>query len=854
MRDREKKMQMTRSTSHHTRKFRLVVFWVHQWLLVGTLCAGQGSSIVTNGLQVWFRASTGINDGVSSQGCVISNWVAEGDSAVTVTQDIVSQMPVYKADAFTRADGSFARAVFFNGSKKMVSLADTQLNVTTDSTWFVVYRLLGDHTTNKDFLGLSFNNCRFGAFFVGTNKLRALNSGVQCDFYLTPLFPELLDSRRSGSQLTVQLDGIQTNTAFGSPVLNTASQFRIGDMLDATTTGYLNADVAELIIYNRALSDTERVIVQNALATRYGLPLVTNNVYAGGDGPQAGFHNEVVGVGSFTSSAYPVVGDVLESANCGGLTLLALGDSLNAGEFVMAGYRGNTNYWIMKDSANQRFEREWYIQKTTTNALGIRLSFDLSTAGVTNLPGATYKLFYRTDRAHTFTGLMANANVAEGMIEFDLDDATFETGCYTLGVGEPWDGVPAAYHAGVTPDLDLWFRASDRVRSSDTSVTNWGNLGFAGDVLDVYGTSELVAQGLVRLDGGYHPVLRFSGSSFLRTHAATDLGIREGMTWFLVFKPTIIGEKGIFGLETPVGVNRFGGWITGGCNFRFQNLVLAQCDLPITAEATYLADCGRREVLDNYHYSAWLNGSVGSLVSTTVLSTPTDYTFAIGRTLSNIPSFIGDIAEVRLYNRALNDAERCIIRNHLAARYGLTLTSDAFYAGTTPANGGCAFDVVGIGCVTNGTTGRFAGVLRASESSAGLSLEALNGSLATDDEFLIAGNNGTTNAWVSAGTGTCVDLRWQREWYLDETTADGVDACLTFTFTDAGIDTIVAEKKPVYRLLWRADVSSDYVDIGVDPERTGASLVFDVSSELLSDGLYTVGASVSHLGTVICVH
>lgn len=164
MRDREKKMQMTRSTSHHTRKFRLVVFWVHQWLLVGTLCAGQGSSIVTNGLQVWFRASTGINDGVSSQGCVISNWVAEGDSAVTVTQDIVSQMPVYKADAFTRADGSFAPAVFFNGSKKMVSLADTQLNVTTDSTWFVVYRLLGDHTTNKDFLGLSFNNCRFGAF------------------------------------------------------------------------------------------------------------------------------------------------------------------------------------------------------------------------------------------------------------------------------------------------------------------------------------------------------------------------------------------------------------------------------------------------------------------------------------------------------------------------------------------------------------------------------------------------------------------------------------------------------------------------------------------------------------------
>jgi hypothetical protein len=217
-----------------------------------------------------------------------------------------------------------------------------------------------------------------------------------------------------------------------------------------------------------------------------------------------------------------------------------------------------------------------------------------------------------------------------------------------------------------------------------------------------------------------------------------------------------------------------------------------------------------------------------------------------------IADFTGDLAEVRVYNRAVTDAERVILQNHLAARYGLTLEADDVYAGKDAANGDCDLDVVGIGRTAAAEAGDIPGAISVSEASAGLTLAALNGTLNGDGEYLLAGHAGAANAWVSnRGETPGVARRWRRAWYLDRTGTGTLDARLTFSAADAGVAWLPAEAEPVYRLLWRADAASAFTDTGLEAAPDGDTLVFDVPDAVLTDGLYTVGAQLPTRGTLI---
>jgi Secretion system C-terminal sorting domain len=57
----------------------------------------------------------------------------------------------------------------------------------------------------------------------------------------------------------------------------------------------------------------------------------------------------------------------------------------------------------------------------------------------------------------------------------------------------------------------------------------------------------------------------------------------------------------------------------------------------------------------------------------------------------------GDIAEVIIFNRNVNAAERIIINNYLSSKYNLNLTANDIYDEDNVANGNFDFDVAGIG-------------------------------------------------------------------------------------------------------------------------------------------------------------
>ena len=60
-------------------------------------------------------------------------------------------------------------------------------------------------------------------------------------------------------------------------------------------------------------------------------------------------------------------------------------------------------------------------------------------------------------------------------------------------------------------------------------------------------------------------------------------------------------------------------------------------------------------------------------------------------------SFSGEITEIIAFNETLNLAERIIVQNYLAAKYGISLVANDFYTQDDAANGNFDHNVAGIG-------------------------------------------------------------------------------------------------------------------------------------------------------------
>ncbi|MBP6697159.1 MAG: hypothetical protein KA175_06040, partial [Flavobacteriales bacterium] len=119
----------------------------------------------------------------------------------------------------------------------------------------------------------------------------------------------------------------------------------------------------------------------------------------------------------------------------------------------------------------------------------------------------------------------------------------------------------------------------------------------------------------------------------------------------------------------------------------------------------------------------------------------------------------GDLAEVIAYNTSLNPAQRIIVANYLAAKYGLSLSSNHVYSQDL---NGFDFDVAGIGRVT--------GASQSQTTSSGPGIVQITG--ATDlgnDEFLMWGHdNGTLGTWGQGDLPTGIQGRWNRTWRVSE--------------------------------------------------------------------------------------
>ena len=253
----------------------------------------------------------------------------------------------------------------------------------------------------------------------------------------------------------------------------------------------------------------------------------------------------------------------------------------------------------------------------------------------------------------------------------------------------------------------------------------------------------------------------------------------------------------------------------------------------VTALATNTAyiTCNR---YDGANINQYVNNTIsGTITYDGTLRSWTDV--AIGT--QGTETWNGDIAEIIVYKKSLNDAQRHIVDNYLSAKYNIALASNNKYDGDNFSNGDYDRDVAGLGKETSGSTTSFS-----ANVSGGLTITANSG--LDNGDYIMAGHASATNSPNKTDVGGMTgafNARWNRVWYLDVTnTSTVINTNIEFDNSDGNITGLPLGVASNYVLLYRAAQTGSWTELTSTVTVSGDRVLFS-NVDLTTDGYYTIG-------------
>ncbi len=260
------------------------------------------------------------------------------------------------------------------------------------------------------------------------------------------------------------------------------------------------------------------------------------------------------------------------------------------------------------------------------------------------------------------------------------------------GVGTT-DGVSA---------LRIWYSSSSGVVATGTTIDSLRNLAgvSAFDVGEVSGQRPTLVPGAVN---GYAEI-SFSGSNRLRTGLTLTPAnfIVNQASSFLVTRADNLSQRScVYTTDPLVGSTRFTNHIPWSGTVYF--------DIGTCCGSNARIQVGGLSGLLNYSYwsydahpstgkQLYRNGSLlQSRANTTTYTSYASQRFNVGGNTSGTQGFRGDVTELIVFNQRVNSAQRIIVENYLAAKYGLSSASNDVYDEDNAVNGDFDHDVAGIG-------------------------------------------------------------------------------------------------------------------------------------------------------------
>ncbi|MBL8879341.1 MAG: hypothetical protein JNG88_09505 [Phycisphaerales bacterium] len=248
--------------------------------LMGTSATAQP---VTDGLTAAFRADalTGL-----SNGDAVAAWPDSSGAAHDVSQPNTSQQPTYVASALNSQP-----AVRFNGAQWLFrdNVLGSTLMTTSAATAYLVQKQLASDPQNTTFAWGSGNN-RLLMHATWQNILAFQHGDPSGGSWQQPPGWDdqyhIVEFVRDGTTIAdclVDGAGLGRSPSADTPEINETHRLWVGnDIFGNTLTG----DVAEILVYNRALTAAERASVVGYLSNKYAIairPVATGDVNCDGN-------------------------------------------------------------------------------------------------------------------------------------------------------------------------------------------------------------------------------------------------------------------------------------------------------------------------------------------------------------------------------------------------------------------------------------------------------------------------------------------------------------------------------------------------------------------------------------------
>ena len=440
----------------------------------------------------------------------ISSWNDQSGNGNDFTQADPAKQP-YKISYGTN------KSVRFNSGEFLSNNGIAALNTNTSSQFFIYNGWQSDH------IGVLYQ----GAFNESTNFYRVYRSNSELRSYVRKspsglvqnstannssyqIFSsiwdggaETFDSYKDGTLIGSQIG------ANGSPTGNSINTIGI-----ATNGAYpLNAAIAEVIFYDRALNSAERNIVDNFLSSKFSIA-TSNDLYS-----YDGTHNyDLIGIGQEADGNNLV-------AQGKGIVELSIGSMSNS-DYILAGHN-NTNLTTTTNnvpvviSGGSRLSRTWRVDVTGTPG-AVDLVFDVSS--LTLSAGSYYVL---VDADGDFSagctsygpfvdagGLVTASSVSLSAGDYFTIASGVSSGIMSIATGD-WDDE-ATWSCNCIPVFtdDVTISAGHKVTASSATEVNDividGTLQATGtSIFNVYGDYTVSASGK-----GTHKGISFIGSVY----------------------------------------------------------------------------------------------------------------------------------------------------------------------------------------------------------------------------------------------------------------------------------------------------------------------------------------------------
>ena len=360
---------------------------------------------VSTNLQLWLKAGTG----AGSIGSNSSLWQDQSSNGNNATQATAADQPVVTANQI-----NFNPALVFNGTSDYMNIASNLNLGAANCAVYCVVQLFG--SGGEVFLGSetgTANDIQLATFPGSPTQVNYWGTGtVLLGTTNLPAGTVYISGHEKAgtgaNQATIYINGNVDQTGTISQNTGAGNRMIGASYIGAGPPGYFtNGDIAEMVVYNTALSAANRSKLQSYLSFKYGFPPPTGAGFVASTGLafwtyNATYANDIFGIGrddgsglslSSSNSINTGSGNGTGQSAKGNIVLSTPSPALNNLDFIAVGDNAGslaeqtTGLPAGTAAGVERVGRQWKVNHT--NAVGTTVTLTFNTTGLTTGSGVT---------------------------------------------------------------------------------------------------------------------------------------------------------------------------------------------------------------------------------------------------------------------------------------------------------------------------------------------------------------------------------------------------------------------------------------------------------------------------------